>query len=43
MGGESGVISTANYAARIFGVRSAMPTFIAKSICPELVLLHSDF
>lgn len=29
--------------ARKFGVRSAMPTFIAKKICPQLVLFKPDF
>lgn len=31
------LISTANYVARRFGVRSAMPEFIARRLCPELV------
>ena len=35
----SSIISTSNYIARKFGVRSAMPTFIAKKLCPELVVL----
>ena len=33
------MISTANYVARKFGVRSAMPGFIAKKLCPNLILL----
>jgi len=37
------MISTANYAARRFGVRSAMPGFIAKKLCPQLVFVDSDF
>ena len=37
------MISTANYAARKFGVRSAMPGFIAKKLCPQLVFVDSDF
>lgn len=41
--GGSGVLSTANYAARKYGVRSAMPTYIAKKLCPELVLVRVDF
>lgn len=34
VGGENSVLCTANYAARLFGVRAAMPTFIAKKLCP---------
>ena len=34
-----GVIATCNYVARRFGVRSAMATFHARRLCPELVLL----
>jgi len=41
--GGIGMISTANYIARGFGVRSAMPGFIAKKLCPELVFVKSDF
>ena len=37
------MISTANYVARKFGVRSAMPGFIAKKLCPELILLPCDY
>lgn len=38
-----GVISTANYPARQFGVRSAMPTAMALKLCPHLTLLHGRF
>lgn len=34
-----GVLSTCNYIAREFGVRSAMPTSLALSKCPDLILL----
>lgn len=37
------MISTANYVARTFGVRSAMPGFIAKKLCPQLVFVKPDF
>lgn len=42
VGGNSrqrGVISTCNYRAREFGVRSAMPTAKAYQLCPDLVLV----
>ena len=39
-GGETrGVVSTACYIARTFGVRSAMPMFEAKRLCPKAVIL----
>ncbi|MDR9828869.1 DNA polymerase IV [Vibrio sp. FNV 38] len=34
-----GVVSTCNYLARKFGVRSAMPTIKAFELCPNLVLV----
>lgn len=39
----AGVLSTTNYVARSFGVRSAMSTHIARKICPQLVLIKPDF
>ena len=42
VGGSSdkrGVISTCNYEARAFGVRSAMPTAQAKKLCPDLLVV----
>ncbi len=45
IGGSSdrrGVISTANYPARKFGVRSAMPTSHAMKLCPHLVLVRGN-
>src|SRR3569833_18008 len=40
VGGEvRGVVSTACYIARKFGVRSAMPMFQAKKLCPQAVIL----
>lgn len=38
-----GVVSTASYAARIYGVRSAMPMATALRLCPGLVVLPPDF
>ncbi|AJI45724.1 DNA polymerase IV [Francisella tularensis] len=40
---KRGVISTCNYIAREYGVRSAMPTAIAMQKCPNLILLNTDF
>lgn len=37
--GERGVLSTCNYAARKFGLHSAMPTARALQLCPQLVLV----
>lgn len=36
---EDGILTTANYPARKFGVHSAMPVFMAKSLCPDLIIL----
>ena len=36
-----GVISTCNYPARSYGVRSAMPVAYALKLCPALVLMPS--
>ncbi len=36
---QRGVISTCNYKAREFGVRSAMPTSRALQLCPNLVVI----
>ena len=33
------VLSTCNYQARKFGVHSAMPSYKAKQLCPELVII----
>lgn len=41
--GGIGMISTASYAARTFGVRSAMPGFIALKLCPHLRFVNLKF
>lgn len=45
VGGSSGrgVLTTCNYPARQFGLRSAMPVFQAKQLCPQVILLPVRF
>ena len=40
---ERGVVSTASYEARKFGVRSAMSSVIAIQNCPDLIFVKSNF
>ena len=32
-----GVVTTCNYVARKFGIRSAMPSVTAKKLCPQII------
>nr|WP_319388835.1 DNA polymerase IV [uncultured Cohaesibacter sp.] len=41
-GGERGVVATACYIARICGVKSAMPMFQARKLCPEAVVIRPN-
>ena len=41
--GRAGIVSTCSYKAREFGVHSGMPMFQAKQLCPNIIILPSDF
>jgi DNA polymerase-4 len=41
-GGQRGVVTTACYIARTFGVRSAMPMFEARRLCPHATIIRPN-
>ena len=42
-GGTRGVVTTACYIARLYGVHSAQPMFKALRLCPDAVIVRPDF
>lgn len=42
-GSDRGVVAACSYEARKFGVHSAMPMRVAKRLCPEAIIIKSDF
>jgi DNA polymerase-4 len=42
-GGHRGVVLSANYPARAFGIRSGMPGRRARELCPQVVRVSADF
>src|ERR1700712_1313637 len=42
-GGDRGVVLSASYAARRYGIHSAMSMTRARRLCPQVVSVHPDY
>ena len=42
-GGRRGIVSTASYEARKYGIHAAMPTYMALRLVPDLIMKEVDF
>ena len=41
--GDNSMIQTTNYIARKYGVKSAMPGFIGRKLCPHLIFVRPNY
>lgn len=41
--GRSGIVSTCSYKAREYGIHSGMPTFKAKQLCRDVIIINGDY